>query len=132
MAIRRITKLADIPTGNYQGYYWLSDREHPQLLQNSAELAAFAETNPFIIEAMLWDEQQQRSIMITHTGTQQIFEYNLATIAGRLEKKEYQAHRIPGYSTICFDQLWQAEPDDNCNGMQVLKLKAHIFTGLKK
>ena len=127
--ITRIAALEVIPSGNYVGYYWMSDEEKPKRVNGNIELPQ--SINPFIIEAMLWDEGRQKSIMITHTGKYQIFEYDLNTLptVGTLEEKAYMAHRLPGIEKVKFKQFWKAECDPNCAGMQVLLLKAQIFVG---
>lgn len=130
--INRIGTVAEIPNGNYQGYYWLSNAETPVMINGKIDSTQI-KINPFIIEGMLWDEKAKKSIMITHTGSYQIFEYDLNEIEGEMVEKEYMAHRLNGVSKVCFKQLWQAEKDANCAGadMKVLKMKAQIFVGFK-
>ena len=128
--IKKIEKLADIPSGNYQGYYWLSDAETPEKVNGKFDSNQI-KINPFIIEGMLWDNDKKKSVMISHTGRYQIFEYNFNEIEGEMVEKEYMAHRIEGENKVCFKQLWQAEEDANCEGMKVLKMKAQIFVGFK-
>jgi CRISPR type III-associated protein (TIGR04423 family) len=130
MAINRIEKLADIPNLNYKGYYWLSDSETPVMVNGKFDSTQI-KINPFIIEGMLWDEKTKKSIMISHTGNYQIFEYDLKEIEGELVEKEYMAHRLAGVSKVCFKQLWQDVRDANCEGKEVLKMKAQIFVGFK-
>lgn len=132
MAIKRITSLSEIPDLNYIGYYWLSDSETPVMVNGKKFDSTQIKINPFIIEGMLWDEKAKKSIMITHTGSYQIFEFDLKEIEGEFVEKEYMAHRLDGVSKVCFKQLWKAEPDANCNDMKVLKMKAQIFVGFKK
>jgi CRISPR type III-associated protein (TIGR04423 family) len=131
--INKIDTLDKIPTGNYEGYYWLSDAEQPILVNDKNKFdASKIGINPFIIEGMLWDDVNKISIMISHTGKYQIWEYKLIELEGEKEEKEYMAHRLDGISKVCFTQLWQEEPDANCEGMLALKMKAQIFTGFKK
>ncbi len=129
--INRITSLEVIPNVNYIGYYWLSGSVTPVMVNGKKFDSTQIKINPFIIEGMLWDEKAKKSIMITHTGSYQIFEYDLKEIEGEFVEKEYMAHRLEGISKVCFKQLWQAEEDANCEGMEVLKMKAQIFTGFK-
>jgi CRISPR type III-associated protein (TIGR04423 family) len=128
--INRIGSVAEIPNSNYQGYYWLSNAETPVMINGKFDSTQI-KINPFIIEGMLWDEKSQKSIMISHTGNYQIFEYNLTEIEGEFVEKEYMAHGLDGVRKVCFKQLWQAEKDVNCEGMLVLKMKAQIFVGFK-
>jgi CRISPR type III-associated protein (TIGR04423 family) len=130
--IKKITSLSEIPDVNYIGFYWLSDAEFPVMVTENKKFdSTHIKINPFIVEAMLWDDKSQKSIMISHTGSYQIFEYNLKEIEGEFVEKEYFAHRLEGVSKVCFKQLWQTEKDLNCEDMQVLKMKAQIFIGFK-
>lgn len=130
--IRRIQSLNEIPQGSYTGYYWMSDQEKPDPV-NGSFTPNLKSSNPFIIEAMLWDETNKKSIMITHTGKYQIFEYDIAVLKdeGVLESKEYMPHRLPGVKKVKFKQYWKAEDDPLCNKFPVLELKAQIFVGFE-
>ncbi len=127
--IRKIESLNLIPKGNYQGYYWMSNDENPEHINGSFNPPAT--TNPFIIEAMLWDQDAQKSIMITHTGRCQIFEYDLKILEkeGKLEDKTYMPHRLEGVKKVKFKQFWKEEKDPLCENMPVMQLKAQIFIG---
>jgi len=130
--IRRIDTLQEIPTGNYHGYYWMSDKESPKMVNGIFEPPTG--NNPFIIEAMLWDDDNKKSIMISHTGKYQIFEYNISLLEqeGVLETKFYMPHRLDKVKKVNFKQFWIEDPDPLCEGMPVLKLKAQIFVGFDK
>lgn len=135
--IKKIPTLVDIPSGKYEGYYWLSDSKEPIMVddKNLFDSSIF-QVNPFVIEAMLWDEDAKRSIMVTHTGKYNIFEYGINDIkkieGAQLEQKEYLAHKMKDKTHVIFNQLWLPENDDLCEGMMVLKMKAQIFIGFDK
>jgi CRISPR type III-associated protein (TIGR04423 family) len=126
--IRRIQSLNEIPQGSYTGYYWMSDKEKPETVDGEFRPNLNGQ-NPFIIEAMLWDETTQKSIMITHTGKYHIFEYDLNLLEVEDEIKEYMPHRLEGVKKVKFKQYWKAEDDPLCCDFQVLELKAQIFVG---
>ena len=46
--------------------------------------------------------------------------------------KKYLAHRIEGVKCLCFLQYWQAEPDDMCEKMCVLRPSKLVFIGFDK
>lgn len=130
--IRRINAIDEIPNSKYVGYYWMSDQEKPEQV-NGDFAPKLKGLNPFIIEAMLWDEASEKSIMITHMGRYQIFEYDLKRLAseGALEDKFYMPHRLDGIKKVKFKQFWKAEKDSLCNDYSVLTLKAQIFVGFE-
>lgn len=134
--IKTYNSLTDIPERNYQGYIWYSDRPKPEVLESPTKYR-FSEvkTNPFVIEALLYSEEENISVMVRHTGSYQIREYNLNKLpeGKELQKKEYFQHRLEiGGKKVCFQQLWLPQEDPNCEYMEVLTLKAHIFTGFSK
>ena len=134
-----------IPVAAYEGYLWFSDQEIPQVLER--EMPDFSEretVNPFIIEGWLYDKNNNTSILIRHSGKYHITVYQLNKLKeeGKLEAVTYLPHRLSGIKEVCFQQLWLPEMDFNCGGvieqatdypgMEVLTLKALIFTGFKK
>lgn len=130
------TMLTDIPGRKYEGYIWESDKEYPQVLQNEEfQFGERSDSNPFIVEALLYCKQEEVSISVRHTGRYHIREFNLKNLpeGHELVDKKYYQHRLNiGDKKVCFQQLWLPEPDPNCEGMEVLQLKAHIFTGFEK
>jgi len=129
--INKIDRLDAIPGGTYIGYYWMSDQETPEPVNGRFE-PKISGNNPFIIEAMLWDDTNEKSIMITHTGRYHIYEYDIAELEkqGVLEDKAYMPHRLDEKTKkVKFKQFWLPERDSLCEGMDVLKLKAIVFVG---
>ena len=125
-------KINDINAQKYEGYVWLSDAEKPIILPNSEfEFSKYTEqSNPFIIEALLFDKVNNKSIHIAHTGKYHINEYDLKRYTDEnLVDVQYLPHRLKDINKVCFKQLWLPEKDENCNGFEVLKMKALIFTG---
>ncbi len=133
--------ITKIPKRKYQGYIWYSDgkqkradgKEMPDILNGNDEFS-FTENhlNPFVVEALLYCQKEQISVMVKHNGAYLIKEYDLKTLPHGAEliteEKNYFSHRLEG-KKICFKQLWIAEKDENCENMEVLNLKAIIFTG---
>lgn len=127
---KKLNSLSEIPQGNYEGYYWKSDCENPIIIDSNFNYIE-TQNNSFIIEGMLWDNDQNISIMIMHTGQYHISQYNIKELPDTFDKY-YIAHKIEGVKKLKFKQIWLPEPDPLCDGMDVLKLKAIVFTGFKK
>ncbi len=129
-------KINEIKKRKYEGYLWFSDQEKPKVLKEEEyDFSQLTENeNPFIVEGMLFCKEENISIMIRHTGKYHICEFDL----NKLEKKgaefediEYLPHRLNGVKKVKFKQLWLPEKDENCEKMEVLKMKALIFTGFE-
>lgn len=135
-ANNRIKELSAIPKRKYVGYIWMSDEEVPKVLKDPTEFD-FSEIgiNPFVQEALLYCEDEEVSVMVRHTGEYHISEFELRNFPDEYElvEKQYYPHRL-GFNDkkLCFKQLWVPENDPNCEEMEVLTLKAHIFTGFKE
>jgi CRISPR type III-associated protein (TIGR04423 family) len=131
--MKRLNELNNI---EFEGYVWLSDQEEPIILNNQTfDFSKYEEgSNPFIIEALLFDKTKNKSIHITHTGRYHIndeFDLDNLKEGSELEPVEYLPHRLDGVDKVCFKQLWIPEKDEYCDNLPVLKMKALIFTGFK-
>lgn len=124
-------QLTDIPKRPYTGYIWKSDQRYPEVLDGTKDVTVTAEENPFIVEALLFDEGANISVMVKHTGSYLIKEFDLKALPKKAKKvpKEYFSHRLDGVKKMKFKQIWLPEEDENCKGMEVLKLNATVFTG---
>lgn len=133
--IKKYTNLNEIPKVKYEGYIWLSDQEKPEVIRNTTFDFNTISTNPFIIEGLLFDEINHKSIHITHDGTYSIVEYDLSVLKSNLVeqvKKEYLPHRLDGVDKVHFVQVWTEINDPLCNDLPVLTLQATVFCGFKK
>jgi len=128
-----INKLSDIPQKKYQGYVWYSDEKAPKVLHNEEYRFNEEDINPYVVEALLYCREDNTSVMMQHSGKYTGYQFDLNNLpeGAQLEEKEYLPHRLGDVSKVCFKQLWIPEPDDNCEGMEVLTLKAIIFTGFE-
>ena len=108
--------------------------------------------NPFVIEGNLWDADNMTSIMIRYVDGEYIVRptwvskeelegissekayksgnSNSNSMATTLKK--YLAHRIEGVKCLRFLQYWQAESDEMCKGMKVLRPSKLVFIGFDK
>ncbi len=84
---------------------------------------------------MLWCESEKISVHVRHTGKYHIHEFDLNILIdgkNKLVEKEYLPHRLENVKKVCFKQLWVPEADPLCDNMEVLTMKAQIFTGFIK
>ncbi len=152
----KINNISDIKTREYEGYFWNSNADKPEILL--AATVDFSNTkereNPFTVEALLYCEEENISVSIRHTGKYQIHEFDLNNYSDEnLVDVQYLPHKldcyllkkeiggdiepIPNSGFACiekvnFKQLWLPEKDKNCEEMEVLKMKALIFTGFEQ
>ena len=128
-----LDQLFSLNSRNYQGYYWMSDSKKPVPVDGGFD-PILEEKNPFIIEGMLWDNDNNISVMIMHNGDYKIYEYDMNVLDRTdniLLEIVYKAHRFEEFNKIKFKQLWIPEEDVLCENMKVLKMKANIFCGIE-
>ena len=129
-------KINEIKKRKYEGYLWFSDREKPKVLKEEEyDFSKHTEKeNPFIVEGMLFCKEENVSVMIRHTGKYHICEFDFEKLkkkGAEFEDVKYLPYRLDGIKKLKFKQLWLPEPDANCEDMEVLKMKALIFTGFE-
>ena len=126
-----MTAITNIPKRKYDGYVWLSNEKYPIVLDKQEYDFTQVKENPFVIEALLWNEEEKISIMVRHTGKYHIQEFKLNELptGHELVEKVYLPHRLNNVKQVYFQQLWIPEPDAFCAGMEVMTMKALIFTG---
>ncbi|MDY0215621.1 MAG: TIGR04423 family type III CRISPR-associated protein [Bacteroidales bacterium] len=130
--IKRYNSIKEIPNRNYEGYVWLSNEKKPFNIPDESFDFLTVEANPFVVEALLFDKNENKSIHVQHSGEYQIFEYDLSKLEkSNLVEKEYLPHRLKDVEKVLFKQIWLPEKDENCAGFDVLKLKAIVFSGFK-
>lgn len=144
-----------IEAAKYVGYLWYSNEKEPKVFDGNEmvpEINLDEKKNPFIIEGNLWDEDGRgESIMIRYVDGEYIVHrtqvkkeelkgsssraYSQAYGSGSpiaTTLKKYLAHRIEGVKCLCFLQYWQAESDEMCEGMQVLRPSKLVFIGFDR
>jgi CRISPR type III-associated protein (TIGR04423 family) len=133
--IKLYTNLKDIPSAKYDGYVWMSNEDKPIVLQKEDFNHRESVINPFIVEALLFDEEKQHSIHITHDGSYKITGFDLNTFKKptfEVVEKSYLPHRLEGLKKVCFKQIWMEEEDKEFPNFPVLTLQATVFCGFKK
>jgi len=128
-----MNNLSEIKNRKYSGYIWMSDEKKPKVLRNEEYDFSKLEVNPFIIEALLYCKEEDISLSVLHTGKYHINEIDLKNLPAGKEwvDVEYLPHRLDDVEKVQFKQLWLPEKDKNCADMEVLKMKALVFTGFK-
>jgi CRISPR type III-associated protein (TIGR04423 family) len=84
-------ELENIPSGNYQGYYWKSNMTKPKVqLSGDIDKAVFKQL-PFVLEANYYDPGTEKSIQVKNIDGK----YLVAEIDVKdCEAKEYIGHDI--------------------------------------
>lgn len=127
------TYLEQIPEGNYTGYYWLSNAEFPEVVSGNFPENLLEKTLPFVVEANLFDANNNQSISIRHNGERHVIQaYNLSDLTD-FEKNEvaFIAHRLQEKGKAKFWELWREEADDLCAGMKTLRPYGRAFVGFE-
>ena len=133
-----------IPSGTYDGYYWLSDANQPVVFERSALPSVLgnidASQNPFIIEAQLFNPATGESFSINYIdGAYVVRAYKVSAediMTARARKsdtivlKRYIANRISG-KKLKFLQYWREVEDPLCAGMPVLQPAEMVFIGFE-
>jgi len=117
-----------IEKSKYEGYLWYSDKKEPQVLNNEVfELEIADSSNPFIVEGQLFDGQ--KSISIKYVDGKYFFNtYDLNALDGVMQEQKFYSHRMGG-KQLKFRQIWKEQPDELCEGMQVLQPAELVFVG---
>ena len=134
------------------GYLWMSNEREPRVLedcsieqsntQHGANPALFQTgANPFIVEAELWDNANNLSYAIHHTGNEvvcQRYEVKAEDRNNRDNKEAvFLSHRMDGRG-LCFLEYWEprrdidvldvnGKPDDE--KMPTLVMTHRVFVG---
>lgn len=117
-----------IEKSKYQGYLWYSDKKEPQVLNNEVfELEIADSSNPFVIEGQLFDGKKSISIKYVD-GKYIVNTYDLDALDGVMQEQKFYSHRMDG-KQLKFRQIWKEQPDELCEGMQVLQPAELIFVG---
>ncbi len=148
MKTNQYTQLSDIPKGNYQGYLWNASAQEPTLFYGVEKVVITNNELTPIIEGLLYDKEQKRSIHIVYTHRYIITEYEQED-KDVIEDKQFDIDkhkegdilRIEKYmphnklkkkvESIKMARVWKEDKEDE---IPTLSLVAHVFRGfnLKK
>ncbi|MDE5877736.1 MAG: TIGR04423 family type III CRISPR-associated protein [Muribaculaceae bacterium] len=130
-------KINNIPAGSYEGYYWLSDADKPEVINGSFDgLKLEPDENPFVIEAQLFDRKNNKSFSVKYTdGRYYAYCYDLNDIDANnkedMKVQKYCSNQMCNHQWLYFRQYWRAESDELCEGMDVLQPAEMVFVGFK-
>lgn len=128
-----------IPTNiNYEGYLWWSDQENPDVYNNQPIVNQLnkpiwpkQDTNPFIIEGNLWDNDKNSYLIRFIDGEYLVYKFELNGDE-MVTLHEYLPNAKLATTNLLFKEVWTAQPDPLCNGFEVLKPAFIAFVGFKK
>lgn len=128
-------KLSDIDKkAKYEGYIWMSDATQPTVLNKEPISIDLSDgTNPFVIEAELFDEINNISYSVRFVDGQtkvRKFEVDELKLFGE-QTLSYVSHRIGDGIKLKFYRKWKKEldPDNLCEGMETLVPSDFVFIG---
>lgn len=128
-----------IKNAKYEGYLWQSDQSKPKMIEEgeSLSLTLTDGENPFVVEGLLWNREENTSIQIRYVdGIYFVTTYKVKpeALAGSITiaPVSYLPHRLPGVKALKFLRQWEEVKDELCENMPTLQLKANIFVGFEK
>ncbi len=133
---KQLDSLSNIPAGNYEGYMWISNEKKPIKI-NQIDATQYEEnnqpTNPFILEAFLYDNNTKTSVSVKHISGKYIIDlYNLNELNNDAETVDnfYIPNRL-NENKLKFTEVWIPEKDSLCENFEVLKKQTVVFTGFE-
>lgn len=128
-----------IKNAKYEGYLWQSNQNKPKMIEEreSLSLTLTDGENPFVVEGLLWNPEENTSIQIRCVdGKYFVTTYKVKPedLAGSITMASvtYLPHRLPGVKALKFLRQWEEVKDELCENMPTLQLKANIFVGFEK
>jgi CRISPR type III-associated protein (TIGR04423 family) len=124
--------IQDIPTDvNFEGYYWCSNEQNPEIIIDEPIQLAWFTDLPFVIEANFYSSDAKLSLQVRHVdGQYQVARIDLSQTSELVldEVKTYLGHDLEGQNFQVI-HAWQPESDPFCAGMPVLVPAWSAFAG---
>ena len=121
-----------IEKSKYQGYLWYSDQKEPKVINNQEfELEIVDNTNPFIVEGLLYDGENSISIKYVD-GEYKVKIYNVKKLNSEnshKKEKEFLPNRMKDVEKLRFLEYWKPQEDSLCENMKVLQPAELVFIG---
>lgn len=136
MKLQTIIKPAQVPAAKYEGWFWLSDAQKPVMLRGgSFDNDLLKEGRlPFVVEAQLYDRENNISISISAPEAQPIVTLTDLTELKEEDmiRREYIPHRLP-LEGICISaiEIWLPQSSPQTNNMPARQPVALVFTGFE-
>ncbi len=121
-----------IEKSKYQGYIWYSNENTARVFDDDKEfdLNLVDGENPFVVEGFLFDGRKSISIKFVD-GQYVVLQYDVANLPKddtSVVKKTFQLNDKRDKKML-FHQIWCAEKDALCDGMEVLQPAEFVFMG---
>ncbi len=130
-----LIKITDIPDFIFDGYFWFSDAEKPQLIIAEKIKKSMFSGMPFVIEANFYAPKEQVSIQIRNIdGDYQIIKFNLKGITDKALR--YIGHDLEKegkkFDFLMIEAWEEIEDQDNLlEAMKTLQPTWAAFAGFK-
>ncbi len=118
----------------YEGYIWMSDQKRPKkLIKEPIDQKMVESDNPFIIEALLFDEDNMFSYSIKYVDGEYIVTKSEVEYEYLMKDKyeTYISKRVNETTKLKFYQKWKSVRDDLCEGMKTKIPSDMIFLGFE-
>lgn len=128
-------ELEKIINEKFEGYFWLSNEDEPANLDGHLKefKDSLQQEIPFVIEANFYNKTDNISISLRHVEGRYLITQIDLNKKGEGIKASDGLHfkAIKGFEEVKIINLWQAEPDDMLEGMEVMQPILSIFAGFK-
>ena len=130
-----------IEDGCYHGYYWMSNQNKPNVLNGeNFTLELKNGSNPFVIEAQLYDKSKEISYSVKYfDGEYHILRHDINELKGEknteIDELLFESKRMDG-KVLKFNRFWhEDDEEDDINGllcdMKTLEPKEMVFVGFE-
>lgn len=127
----------EIPVhSHYEGYVWWSNCKQPHVYKDLKEinLPTAESSNPFVIEANLFDKRDKVSYTIKFLdGVHHAYRFDMKELKNlQMESKEKMYFSdIKGVEHLYFQKFWEEKEDPFCENQKVLQPAMIVFTGFQ-
>lgn len=128
---RQLIDVNSLPSGEFEGYYWYSNSERPEIIKNESIQSGWFTKMPFIVEANFYSRKNNTSIHVKHIdGEYKITQVNLAEIPDNLKTdQEFIAHDLNEIKKYHNVQIWRENVDELLEDMITLTPAYQVFAG---
>lgn len=127
-----LANISDIPQGKYEGYFWLSDADGPNVLDLRSDIdrKLLNKPLPFVLEANFYDRDQEISIHIKNVdGKHYITMVDFRKLTDELvEEVPYLAYKVKA-NTYIMAEAWEKVQDPLLENMYVYQPSWSAFKG---
>jgi CRISPR type III-associated protein (TIGR04423 family) len=98
----------------YEGYYWYSNQQKPELVLNQTITKDIFTILPFVVEGNLYSKEKGISINIKNIdGEYKVFQADVKDLSDeQITRNEYLAHDLAGIDKIKMIHFWEESKED--------------------